>query len=652
MFERVPVAVCVVLASLFLVPAAAAEGAGDALVIAPVSVEAAGWSAQPISIRTAERQFDSGLPAALVKLVARSQAEATAAVRGGEKLSSEAFVVGTAAGAGKLLSAWKRVNHAAALARLGTGGSIVQSTRHGTKVISLAWRDQAQIAYLRLQLPARTKGAESLALSLAALVGTALGTSAPSTAFGQVASQIEPDGSVSSATALGAFALAYGGLPGVSTPSGSGTAPGSQDGELAAAWALDNISSFSAADQAAIYADLGLAPPDAQAHDAAAAPTCTPDPALTTQATNIAATYAGSGRLGVALKYTIAACTTTIWNGTGTNADAFPVDAKDHYNINGPTCRIRFNATKTGGAGFVTYVLSHEIFHCFQFMIAGEAWKSLPAWTLEGTAEWAGLTNAAASFGSSYPNADSGWVTHYLATPSTPLFQRTYDAVGFWGHVQDVYGNLWSRFQSILTASGSTAIFKAATSDTTGSADPFMYSWASSEVDGTTGGAAWHMTSPVTVPAGSGVNSTNITYSASAPTTYLFVAPYTTKSYIIVPDPAAPLVHIQLKGHARFSSKYDYTTQLAYNNATKGGWFCQGSASVCTCPSGTSSTIPAGYPDDGPSELEPSGDPVTGTGGTVTYSTLAAFCKSTYQIPAPSHASRRSGRQLQIRPPR
>jgi hypothetical protein len=276
-------------------------------------------------------------------------------------------------------------------------------------------------------------------------------------------------------------------------------------------------------------------------------------------------------------------------------------------------------------------VLAHEVFHCFQFMIAGEAWKNLPSWTLEATAEWAALTVTTPAWNTQFPNADSRWMIVGIQNPGTALFTRTYDAVDFWGHVQDIYGDLFKRLPNVLKANGSNAIFAAAG----GNAQNFLNSWASSLADGNGGGPNWHLTSPVAVPAGQGVRHTDIRFNAGSPITNITVPAYTTKHFTVQPDAGAPLVHIKINGPARFSSQHDYTTEL------KDGWFClAGNAAACQCPSGEAAAAPSGFMTDGTDELEVAGDPTTGSAGTVEYSSLDKFCKATYNVPKPAGAIR------------
>ncbi|MGB0093685.1 MAG: hypothetical protein WBP81_14290 [Solirubrobacteraceae bacterium] len=79
----------------------------------------------------------------------------------------------------------------------------------------------------------------------------------------------------------------------------------------------------------------------------------------------------------------------------------------------------------------------------------------------------------------------------YLATPTTPLFERCYDAVGFWGHADDVLPGLFKRMATILNAGGNEAAFQFAV----GSQDAFLTSWGSSTFRGAT--APWQMHSPI-----------------------------------------------------------------------------------------------------------------------------------------------------------
>ena len=106
--------------------------------------------------------------------------------------------------------------------------------------------------------------------------------------------------------------------------------------------------------------------------------------------------------------------------------------------------------------------MTHEVFHCFEhsmvphifkytgtnsFNVRGTA-KNEADWILEGLARWVDLTLFPST---RLPGAIVN-LQDFYSTPATPLFNRSYDAVGFWGHVQDVDGDLWQRIPGILKA--------------------------------------------------------------------------------------------------------------------------------------------------------------------------------------------------------
>jgi hypothetical protein len=276
----------------------------------------------------------------------------------------------------------------------------------------------------------------------------------------------------------------------------------------------------------------------------------------------------------------------------------------------------------------VKQALAHEVFHCFQYMIAGTNYNiKLGRWVREGTADWVEETVVPLS----YTDAEAWGFSKYVNNQNTPLFARTYDAAGFWGHVQDTYGDLWTRLNAVLSANGNAAVFQAA-----GGNDPkFLATWGSAVANEPTGGSAWTTTSPIAIPAGTHAKRTSITYAASHPTTFVKANAYTTNAYELHPSATAPIVHIKITGTARMSTTYNYESNL------KDGSFCiadnQGS---CLCRNGQSGNVPAGYLDDDALPLLVlTGDPGKGTSGSVTYQPLSTFCKSAYPIPkaAPDH---------------
>src|SRR5262249_42282535 len=96
-------------------------------------------------------------------------------------------------------------------------------------------------------------------------------------------------------------------------------------------------------------------------------------------------------------------------------------------------------------------------------------------WMIEGQAMWVG-----AELG---PGESSVVPSHwrpYLDEPRTPLFQRTYDAIGFYARLADAGIDPWTVLDPMLRRSRATsdprAIFAEAVP--AGSQDRFFRSWA------------------------------------------------------------------------------------------------------------------------------------------------------------------------------
>src|SRR5262249_4620777 len=127
----------------------------------------------------------------------------------------------------------------------------------------------------------------------------------------------------------------------------------------------------------------------------------------------------------------------------------------------------------------------------------------------------------------------------YLLTPSTPLFQRVYDAVGFFAHAEDATGDLWARIPCDLKQAASEGNFSYLGGDSL----EFLHTWGGSTFNDTRLGLDWTMTLPLTLPW---------YVSPSAPVirgaTSVTAQPYTMARYRINIDPEVigdyPLLHI------------------------------------------------------------------------------------------------------------
>ncbi|MEQ1911469.1 MAG: hypothetical protein ABMA15_21805, partial [Vicinamibacterales bacterium] len=124
-------------------------------------------------------------------------------------------------------------------------------------------------------------------------------------------------------------------------------------------------------------------------------------------------------------------------------------------------CHSFINLAKFNGQdeGTIVSVITHEVFHCYQQHAVGSAAEvnQVASWLGEGQPTW---VQAKLVSGAVYPALTQHWVT-YVSTPKGRLFDRSYDALGFFGHLGDVTGDsdvathLISGFQAGVGNSGS-----------------------------------------------------------------------------------------------------------------------------------------------------------------------------------------------------
>lgn len=260
----------------------------------------------------------------------------------------------------------------------------------------------------------------------------------------------------------------------------------------------------------------------------------------------------------------------------------------------GPVCEIAVNKAWLAAQPQPTAeseVLIHEVFHCYEHQIDPD--MATPdnrpnehEWIIEGLARWVDLTF--------YPATPIAYafeaISTYIPTPATALFTRKYDAVGFWGHLQDVTGTLWTHIPAILRAGASfhdqTAFNTAIGSDETNILD----SWGSSMLNISGAPAPWRADSPLSGGLGSSYPpGTARKVSANAG---VVLKPYTTAQLEIEPNALEPLIEIHLGPgvFGRFGVHENYT-----NAALKGKVFCAGtgcSSPAANCGGGARSTLP------------------------------------------------------------
>ena len=598
-------------ASVSAAPAASAPAAGaSGVALVPGSAELAAFGLRPsrASVATAERQLSGALGAAARRLLAGAQVQAAGAVAAGEQVQFDAFVVRSPADAARVLAAWGRAHRARAL-RIADGGAVADTASRRRAVAEVLWRQGARLGLVVLSTTRHLAAAAAAATGYAFSAQPALSSALASTPLQRVLDQVRPDGTFSKTTALEAFALEYGRLPGVRVPSGR-QAP-VEDGTSALLWALAYSSRMSAAQRRAFDRLAGLPAPSGRLRARIASygdPGFRQDAYIQGIVNNWIPMIAA--RLGIPMSLKVIAGYTST-DVPGAFADALPLNASEQANGGTPVyCRVRVPPIgQAPGVDpvFLSLALAHETFHCFQFEIRGDrTWTPLPNWIIEGTADWAALSVDPVSYA-----IGGGNLSTYIATPGASLFQRSYDAVGFWGHVQDVYANLWSRIPAILNAGGNEASFDAAG----GGVDYFLNTWGSSAFNRhDAGGWPWQMVSPIAPPADVSPPASNLTPFGLP--SYVYAAPHTTSPYVLYGNANDPIVNVRIDGPARLS-QLDNITDLG------DAWYCTGAS--CTCPAGTTGTPPPTRPLETPARLGlAAGD--SGTHGTVTAFPLSDWC--------------------------
>ena len=346
------------------------------------------------------------------------------------------------------------------------------------------------------------------------------------TAWEQVLAQIGPDGDVSFETALDAFSLAVGPLPGVPMPTGRVAPIASGTGAIR--W-LDGYRSRLTDEQRAAV-DRYLAPdPDAIRVEPATAsaeratvrlasyrqlapPAAAADARTPREEQLLRYLDDARGEIARLLGRKLNLTYTFAENKTQETADLAYTNPHFGGDSGAPSeCEFRVNPSMfEDGRGDVEFraSMAHEMFHCFQAaaMSSVGQWnstlKSRP-WLIEGSAEWVGEALGGPS------TIGLPWWAFYLRHPETRLFARGYDAVGFYLHMAERGVDPWLHLDKMMYAANEAAYHEAA--DAGG--DPFLDTWASGHVRERPLGGAWEATglwsttahafvTPMSVPRG------------------------------------------------------------------------------------------------------------------------------------------------------
>ena len=497
---------------------------------------------------------------------------------------------------------------------------------------------------------AAASGPAAAATSAAPSSASAVATSP---AWDSLLSTVSADGTVSTATALQAFSLAFGPLPGVTLPA---TTPGllldatSPLRLLVAHWrdltAAQRAAAVSLVPDLATLSATGAAPAasgsapaasgSASASSGAApaasgsSPAALGGPAQITVHnadfetvskyqqrrpnsfyTELAQGYAAAigAKVGVTLSLPITVTVTGVKADWAMETSVF--SASRGYDGTPASCQIDIAANGDALDGEdVELALTHEVWHCFEGQAVGldAFWdKGRPLWIFEGEAEWVGQTLV--------PTADYAhqfW-PNYLNMPGHPLFTRSYSAVGFFSQLAQSGTDVWSKLIPVLQAGDNVAAFEA--SGATG--DAFLNIWASGYFRDPSRGTPWDIDTPgITANRPEPAELTAPTERSAEAS----AQPYTVAVYQVNPV-GADLERFVFTGHARVSDAggHDYTIN-------KDATMCTNPAG-CKCPTGPQPDPPAQPLTPGPIDFAVTGDP-TGNSGTVTGESLKDYCQT------------------------
>jgi hypothetical protein len=489
------------------------------------------------------------------------------------------------------------------------GFTATHQTSRSTDV-TVVFHVGSALGAVRLRSRERPARAAQIAVAYAQSLGGRLRRVLALSAWQLTLDKIGSDGSITTQLALQAFAITYGPLPGVRRPTGPGGAPPSAT--LAMQLVARVWERLTPAQQAAIDRYLG-APHDATSSQIAhqTAPVLTPDPRYQAIADKYNAIYRTklTGAAPVSIRVFSASQDITASGGAKAFADALPVNASGGWGVGSPAyCRVRVPPSgQRQSAQFLELVLAHETFHCFQFVLMAN-WRQRAAWLIEGMADWAAVTVDPVP-----ESVGAGNLKAYLATPTTPLFARSYDAVGYWGHADEVSGSgsLWSKLPGVLGAPDDPTSYALAG----GTSSSFVDTWASAVWRYAGAGEAWNQTNPYSIALAtfSGLSPDLIEYDAP-----LASASYALAEYVVSGNPDLPLVKVEKsEGSLRAgTSKRDFGT-------VGSEWFC---SVKCECPSGEQSSIPAHQDVGQHFALALTGGASPGA-GTVSYHSADEFCK-------------------------
>jgi hypothetical protein len=176
--------------------------------------------------------------------------------------------------------------------------------------------------------------------------------------------------------------------------------------------------------------------------------------------------------------------------------------------------------------GELRQTVAHEVFHVFQELMSGTLtnFNRMPyaKWLIEGSAAWVEEDLV-------HPDAGARSFWHlYLNSPGYPLFKRSYNAVGFFGHLASSGISPWNVFPAMFAAKSDPEAYAAAV----GGNKAFLNSEASVFFRKPSFGPEWDQQG-VNIPSPAEVKfkPDKVTMPAGSKPKTLTVAPYTDGTY-------------------------------------------------------------------------------------------------------------------------
>ena len=266
-------------------------------------------------------------------------------------------------------------------------------------------------------------------------------------------------------------------------------------------------------------------------------------------------------------------------------------------------------------------VVTHEVFHCFQQDATGTAQDVVNAnpWVEEGEATWAQMALVPPA---SFTALQNHW-NEYISDPKTHLFDRRYDAAGFFGHVADVAGDgfVWSTLIPAFLAApkGDEAAFGVVVA---GVEDKVLDTWAPSYFRAHQGQFLWDMKGPGTVNMPSQSPTPEEISVASGGSTSLPSIGSWELGLVRLHPHADVLTVVTTVGH---SALVDANNQLN-KVLTSGEPLTLCLIGSCVCPPDQEGIVPPTIPATAPLDIGITGGR-NGATGWVHASSLSDFCK-------------------------